>query len=365
MRGRDSMRRIRQRIPQPEGPKCLSPDVIQSPNLPQLGNVMTPGEHVTGQLLNAPPQEAQDVKTGTRPPSRWRWLIAIPLLSSAGLLAAAALHQPADPPTLARTFTSGDPLCEITDKRLSSISGMVATADGIWVVNDTAPVLYLLDSACKVTKVVDLTDKLAAQKITLTDIEDLVQGTDGWLWLADTGGNRQARNSVQLVGYRDSDTKPRVVTLDYPSGSHDTEAVAIDLMGRAVLVTKVTGGKPAEVFRTRLPLRDDATQEIRKIGEVSLDQAKSGQGTRTITGAAVAPSGTYITLRTYVNAWEFSAPDGDLASALVEARPRRVELPRTTQGEAITYTPDGGELLTTGEEVPVPIDRVVIDRTVQ
>ena len=51
-------------------------------------------------------------------------------------------------------------------------------------------------------------------------------------------------------------------------------------------------------------------------------------------------------LRTYTDAYVWSAPDGDVEVAL-SGSPRRIPLPATAQGEAVAVAPDGRSLLTT------------------
>lgn len=294
-------------------------------------------------------------------------LVALALLAAVGLFVAAFLTRPtAAPPTLVRSFESSDPVCTVTDERLGSISGMAAREDGTWVLNDRGSVLYRLDSKCKVDKVVDLTAELKALKLSLTDIEDLAAGPDGWLWLSDSGGNVTARDTVTIVGWRDEDTPVRTAKLRYSEGKHDAEALVVDMVGRATLVTKVPSDDgPAQVFRTNLPVATSGVQELQLIGTVELAKpAESTSGSRLVTGAAMAPGGTHVVLRTYTNAWEFTAPDGDLAQAIVSSEPQLVPLPKSEQGEAITYSVDGSELLATGESLPAPIDRVLIRRSV-
>jgi hypothetical protein len=51
----------------------------------------------------------------------------------------------------------------------------------------------------------------------------------------------------------------------------------------------------------------------------------------------------------------WSAPDGDVAAAISSGQRRRIPLPPTAQGEAVTFTPDGRSLLTSTEGVPAPV----------
>jgi hypothetical protein len=294
-----------------------------------------------------------------RPP-----LVVLALLAAVGLPVAGYLRPAtAVPGEEQRSYTALEPACTIKDDRLTSVSGMAVRADGTWVINDRGAVLYRLRPDCSVAAVRDLGPELTKLGITLTDVEDLAVGPDGWLWLSDTGGNRKARSTVTLVGWKDAETPVRTVELRYSSGTHDTETLMFDTVGRAVVVTKVPGSAPAEVFASRLPLGSggDGTQSLTLVGTTSLPRVDgAGPGSRLITAGDVDRTGTYVVLRTYTDGWEFDAPDGDVAEALVSGQPRRVPLPKTKQGEAIAYSEDGSELLTTGEGSPVDLDRVQI-----
>lgn len=273
-----------------------------------------------------------------------------------------ALSQPGT-----RTFEPVAPACRISDERLTGISGMAVRSDGTWVINDRGETIYRLGPSCQVVQTVDLGPKLKTLDMTLRDVEDLAAGPDGWLWLADTGGNVTHRDTVTLVGWRAPGTPVQVAELRYPSGEPDVEALIVDSIGRAILITKVSPKQgPAVVYRTRLPLGAEPKQTLERAGTVSLEKTEgSSSGSRLVTSADVDPTGTYVVVRTYTNAWEFDAPDGDLTAALTSRKPRPVPLPVSEQGEAIAYSLDGSELLATGEGSPVELDRVQISRSPQ
>jgi hypothetical protein len=282
-------------------------------------------------------------------------LVAMPLLA-----VRAPAHQAT---TIESTYDIAAPVCTVTDSRLGEMSGMAVRGASTWVVNDKAPTLYALDSSCRVTESVALARDLADLDVTQWDVEDLALGPDGWLWLADTGGNRFDRTGVRVIGWRDAGTPVRTSELTYPDGvARDVEALIVSADQRAVLVTK-TAAEAAEVFTTVEPLVDGEAMPLRLVGQLTLMKPEgSGPGSRLVTGGAVAPNGVYAVLRTYTNAWEFDVVDGDVATALVEAEPRLVPLPPSQQGEAIAYSADGTSVIATTETLPAAVDRVVISR---
>lgn len=302
----------------------------------------------------------------TRPAKTLRvWFVVLGLAAAVGVVLFGLLgpSQAVSEPGV-RTFEPLAPACRISDERLTGISGMAVRSDGTWVINDRGETLYRLGPSCQVVQTLDLGPKLTKQDVTVQDVEDLAAGPDGWLWLADTGGNVSPRQAVRLVGWRAPGTPVQVVELRYPSGEPDVEALIVDSVGRAILITKVTSEEgPAVVYRTELPLGAAEKQTLKRVGTMSLEKAAgTGSGSRLVTSADIDPTGTYVVVRTYTNAWEFDAPDGDLAAALISGEPRLVPLPVSEQGEAIAYTLDGSQLLATGEGSPVELDRVQITR---
>jgi len=77
--------------------------------------------------------------------------------------------------------------------------------------------------------------------------------------------------------------------------------------------------------------------------------------TKLITGGNVSADGKYVVLRTYLAAYEFP-----LANPLGwwKATPKTIKTANEAQGEAIAYSRDGKELLTTSEFAPCLVSRI-------
>ncbi|MBF9133884.1 hypothetical protein I0C86_33855 [Plantactinospora sp. S1510] len=243
-------------------------------------------------------------------------------------------------------------ICEIGDKRLTEISGLVATANGYIVVNDGSNReshrrIFFLNRACAVTRAV-------AYPSRPRDTEDLARAPDGTVWVADIGDNGQSRQSVALWKLAPNGRSPVLHRLSYPDGPHDAEAFLLSGDGTPIIVTK-DPGTPGLYVPTG-PLRAGATVPMAKVGEFTLPRSGTSNpfysfGTRLVTGAALAPDGSRAVLRTYADAFEFDVTGGDVAGAITRGVPRITPLPDEPQGESITYGADGRSLLTVSEAV--------------
>src|SRR4051794_26197215 len=103
---------------------------------------------------------------------------------SAGVSAPAAAHAPS--PAASGGAGAGTTVCTPASKDISEISGLVATQSGYWAIQDSQPSparpkVWLLDSACKITKTVTLS--------TALDPEDAAIDKNGTLLIADIGDN--------------------------------------------------------------------------------------------------------------------------------------------------------------------------------
>ena len=78
-------------------------------------------------------------------------------------------------------------------------------------------------------------------------------------------------------------------------------------------------------------------------------------GNALVTGAASAPDGTRVVIRTISDAYEFTVgSDGDVVKAITEGTPVITPLPNEENGQAISYSADGKSFLTMGSvEKPV------------
>ena len=246
-------------------------------------------------------------------------------------------------------------LCTIRDERIPESSGLAASGDALWTVNDGGSSLrvFRLDRSCRVRSVL-------TGSIDPYDVEDLARSADGTLWLADTGDNLGSRPTVAIERLR-PDGSSALMRLRYPDGPHDAEALLVTPSGRLFVLTKeplssTVYAAPGFSAGRTVPLRKVTTLTFGPTGTSGGPVGAASQVL--VTGGAVAPSGRLVAVRTYTDAYVWQVPSGDVEAALRSGSRTRLPLPATAQGEAITFTPDSRSLLTSTEGVPGPVHSI-------
>lgn len=199
------------------------------------------------------------------------------------------------------------------------------------------------------------------------DWEDIALGPcpDGngdCLYIGDTGDNLERRNSVAVYVVPEpappmtaADTQrvtaaALTLTLRYPDGSHDVEALYVSPRDTAVyLVSKGRGGTVRlyragrEAWNAHHPVTADLVQTLPIIPDRS-----SG---RLVTGAAIRPAGDLVAIRTYTEIYFFiPGPGGRLTQS---GRPCALGgLER--EGEAIDFRDDSTLVLTSEADLLGP-----------
>ncbi|HKX32441.1 MAG TPA: hypothetical protein VJ302_32445 [Blastocatellia bacterium] len=279
--------------------------------------------------------------------------------------------------TRAGSVTSGvygDPvqIGTITDSSLAEVSGLTPsrTAAGRWWVhNDSGDQarLYVIDSSGK---------RLGQYTVTGArnrDWEDLAgfvadKGRP-MLYLADSGNNQRKRDDLTLYriqepdlskGVRDGATEAAVAfPFRYPDGNFDAEALFVDPKnGRPYLVTK-TFTPPCGVYRFPWPLRPNVKVTLEKVTGEAVDRISK---LLLVTGAATAPDGNHVAVRTYFGAFELARAKGGAFETIFKSEPQSITLAPERQGEAISYARDGRSIVTTSEQVPAPIYKIDLHR---
>ncbi|MFI5897070.1 hypothetical protein ACIA5D_43970 [Actinoplanes sp. NPDC051513] len=241
-------------------------------------------------------------------------------------------------------------VCQVGDRRMTELSGLVATESGYIVVDDgsddpAARKIFYLDQKCQVTRTVGYPSRPR-------DTEDMGLASDGTLWVADIGDNDANRDTIGLWRLPAGAKKPQLFRMSYPDGAHDAEALLITPTGTPIVVTKTVG--EAGVYEPAGALRAGRTTALKRAGSVTLPITTTSNpfsfaGRLVITGGAVSPDGRYAVLRTYADAFEFDVEGDDVVGAITKGDPRQIPLPNEPQGESVAYATDGTAILTISE----------------
>ena len=263
------------------------------------------------------------------------------------------------------TYESAKQIGTITAQGLPEVSGITAgrvNAGVWWVHNDSGDKanIYAINSSGK------LLATFAVPGAKNYDWEDMASGPgrDGRpaLYLADIGDNNSRRDEVVVYrvpepvlkkGVKSASTETaEAFPFKYPDGKHDAEAIFVDpKSGRIYIVTK-TKSAGCKVYRFPHPLTEGRQVTLEVVTGSAVNEIAK---LRLVTGAAAAPDGSRVIIRTYFNAIELRRAKGGAFETIFNAAPVFVSIPLERQGEAIAYTPDSKSVVTTGEKVPAPI----------
>lgn len=238
------------------------------------------------------------------------------------------------------------PAARLADLELVELSGLAQLPTGLWAHNDSGDEarLFRLDERGRTIAVVRLAD------VTATDWEDLSGvGTDDELFVGDIGDNAGDRSEVTVhqVTLPDPEvtgeaTLPAeavtTITLRYPDGPRDAEALIVDPVTRDLVIVHKRFGGAAEVYRATEADWQDGEAELFRDGIVDLGSSPLDA----VTAADVTVDGQVVLVRTYGAVLAFPRrPEQSLGAALVENPPCDAASAIEVQGEAIAATPAG------------------------
>lgn len=264
----------------------------------------------------------------------------------------------------------------IDDTRLDEASGLACIGDGsLWSLNDSGNGPWLFEYS---------KNGQSVRRVRVTgaknrDWEDLaIINRDGSMQIvvADIGDNAGRRDDTKLL-FLDtpldapgSAEKNRIevlktVGLRYPDGPRDAESIAIDSDNMiAWLLTKRT--IPAEIYTVELDVENSSVVDAKMVGVLdSLPQPTAEDLARAPvdkdwfwqpTAMDFSPDGRLAGVLTYEAIYLFFRSEGESWSDAFARPPRRFELGKGWEAEAICVTQDA--VIWTVEEPAPPLFRI-------
>ena len=233
---------------------------------------------------------------------------------------------------------------------LSEASGLALSRrvpDRLYSHNDSGqPTLFALDTRGAVTARVQITGA------KVQDWEAVAVGpcSDGsCLYVADIGDNDAKRRNVTVYRIPEpaagdtSAAAAEAITLAYPDGAHDAEALLVTQDGAVFIVTKGETGSIG-VYKAPSNAKSGATAKLERVGA---PMGKAAGQEQRITDAAISPDGQWVALRSRSSIAFYRAADF-VKGQWKEVR--RVDLTglREPQGEGIALGP-GSDVYLAGE----------------
>ncbi|MGZ8603956.1 MAG: hypothetical protein ACXWX9_04265, partial [Actinomycetota bacterium] len=221
----------------------------------------------------------------------------------------------------------------LRDDRLNEVSGLVAgrsTRPALWLTEDSGngPWLYAVTTSGDVRAAIEVSD--ASNR----DWEDMALGM-GRLWIGDIGDNARARPEIQVYWFPEpsslsaDDARARLLTLRYPDGAHNAEAMVVDEKRERLFVfEKQRSGPISSVYAADIGGLDaGATLELSLVARVDVIN---------ITAADTSRDG--VVLKNNTSAFMFPWSGGRVARTLRRVAPCVVALPA---GETVAFSRSG------------------------
>lgn len=267
----------------------------------------------------------------------------------------------------------------LASDEIMEASGMQAShvrVGDFFVHNDEGePILYAIDESGT-----DLGSILIvpAKNKDWEDITSVPFADGRWIAVGDIGDNKAKRKSIKLYFVEDPSTGEHdrysgrldlkhSLSLTYPDGPRDCEAMAYDPQGdQILLLTK--RDKPARLYAVDLETAlTEAKAELKFLGTItklrpptSSDRFHWGGKTDFIsqpTGLDISTDGMEAAVITYRSLYRFRRDPGEDWLSALQRKPDEVVGPPSIQNEAIAYSVDGKGIYVTTEKKPSPVFR--------
>jgi len=263
-------------------------------------------------------------------------------------------------------YRDADVVGTIDTPGLVELSGLAASRirdDTLWAHNDSlnAPILYAFGTDGK-----DL-GSLRVEGASYLDWEDMASfELDGqpYLVIGDVGDNKALRPFVSLFFLREPAIPSErieagrgvrvewAVHFRYEDGPRDCEALAVDEPGkRILLLSKRT--EPPVLYELSLVGPDgepDVLQTARRLAEMP--------GLGRPTALDVSPDGARVVVQTRRYTYVFDRDEGQDWNDVFSGTPQRIEMPRMSGIEAVTFDRHGRSVFVTREKRPNPLVRI-------
>ena len=248
------------------------------------------------------------------------------------------------------SYTDPEAVGRVETDAITELSGLAAsrTRDGVFYThNDSGDGARFF--------AIDRTGALLAtytlEGVDANDIEDVGVGPcheGSCLYLADIGDNDKKRANIAI--YRTPEPSGpggpvRAVTtkLTYPDGPHNAEALLVSPEGDLVIVEKSPTGTGGVYLLDKDRAKSATEAVLTRIATLTLPAEAGGL----VTGGAFHPCEKRVTLRTYTAMFEYRFTGG--LETMFASPPTLIPAGREPQGEAVTYSANGRELLTASE----------------
>ncbi|WP_432037737.1 hypothetical protein [Streptomyces cucumeris] len=226
---------------------------------------------------------------------------------------------------------------QIKDSRITESSGLAASRahPGVyWTHNDSSdgPYVYAVDSRTGKTVARIVMRGIGSPR----DVEAISVGPDGNVYVGDIGDNLGGQWShVWIYRFpepkklRDMSVKATQFTVQYQGGPRNAEAMMVHpKTGKVYIASK--SEEDGGLYQGPDTLSPSGVNVFRRIAPIDME----------VTDGAFAPDGSRLVLRGYFTAAEYRWRGG---------KPQELDeepgLPLQRQGEAVTFSPDGGTLM--------------------
>lgn len=261
------------------------------------------------------------------------------------------------------------------DGELREISGLTVSrrhADTLWMHDDGGNPARLFavgrDGERRAT--------FRVEGVPKTDWEDIsafrLDGRD-YLLLADTGDNGGLRRTMQLHVIEEPSRLVNArlrpawsIVFRWPDGARDCEAVAVDPIGRRVLLISKKR-QPPELFTLPLDATGERVVVARRIARLHMPEGLATNRSERapleaqVTAADVSPDAAALAAITYRHLLIWSRRGDEDWSATVNRPPVQRPLPWLPQAEALGWDRDGRHVFVSGEFIPAPLYRIRLD----